>query len=341
MSMHSAGGGQDDWQIYRPDHRERTAWKPLKLPPWRPRRAEQALAEEMDAQREPVSVVTRERGSTYRSNEEICRMVNAALYLRRPLLVTGEPGTGKSTLIDSVACDLGLGEPLRWAVNSRSTLRDALYTYDAIGRAQRQTQAGSPEQHLEVGDFIELGPIGTAMLPALRPRALLIDEIDKADMDLPNDLLNILEEAYFHIPELSRLPVDDMWVRTYGGQQQVKIVRGKVESFEFPFVVMTSNDERDFPPPFLRRCLRFKMPDPCKEDGRLEKIVSVHLGDEMMEKGKWLIDAFVARASDGETRATDQLLNAIQMVLGPGSMEEKDSTELVNHLMAGLGRKRE
>jgi MoxR-like ATPase len=328
----------NDWLIYRGDNTQRD-WKPPQPPRWRPRRADEALAKEADGVREALSEATMAKGVAYQSNPEIRRMVNAALYLRRPLLITGGPGTGKSSLIDSVAYELKLGEPLRWPVTSRSTLRDALYSYDAIGRAQARSADGASDKDLDVGDFVELGPLGTAMLPALRPRALLIDEIDKADIDLPNDLLNVIEEGRYHIPELSRLTKAEMWVRGFGGKQRVKITAGLVESHEFPFVVMTSNGERDFPAPFLRRCLQMRMPDPCDDAARLKAIVTAHLGPEKMNDATKLIESFVTRAKAGEVLATDQLLNAIQLVMGAYAMADDDRAKMLESLTAGLGRK--
>ncbi|RQP22281.1 MoxR family ATPase [Albitalea terrae] len=309
-------------------------------PPWRPRRADPELAKLGDKIRSPLSASAIAKGTTYQSNPEIRRMVNAALYLRRPLLITGGPGTGKSSLIDSVAYELQLGEPLRWPVTSRSTLRDALYSYDAIGRAQAKRDDKDSEKDLDVGDFIELGPLGTAMLPAIRPRALLIDEIDKADIDLPNDLLNVIEEGRYHIPELSRIKNKSaMNVRGFGGNQEVEITGGQVDSHEFPFVVMTSNGERDFPAPFLRRCLQMKMPDPCDDPIRLKAIVTAHLGSQKMKDATKLIDSFVARAQKGEKLSADQLLNAIQLVMGAHVLSPEDKTKMLESLTLGLGRK--
>ena len=330
------------WEIYRGDNKPRdtSGWKMPEPPSWRPRRASRQAAIEGDGVREQLAAATVRKGETYQSNDEIRRMVNAALHLRRPLLITGGPGTGKSSLIDSVAYELHLGEPLRWPVTSRSTLREALYTYDAIGRAQSSTgQVGSSGSTLDVGDFIELGPLGTAMLPATRPRALLIDEIDKADIDLPNDLLNVIEEGRYHIPELSRLGKKDMSVRAFGGAGRVSIHAGQVESHEFPFVVMTSNGERDFPAPFLRRCLQMRMPDPCDDKERLKSIVKAHLGEDKMMEADSLIQSFVNRVQAREMLATDQLLNAIQLVMGAYAMGEEDRKKMLETLTAGLGRK--
>ncbi len=135
---------------------------------------------------------TPERARTYRATHDEVELVNAALYLRRPLLVTGKPGTGKSTLAYSIAYELRLGPVLRWPITSRSVLQDGLYQYDAIGRLQeaslRRTTATGDEPFTapDIGRYIRLGPLGTALLPQRRPRALLIDELDKSDIDLPN-----------------------------------------------------------------------------------------------------------------------------------------------------------
>lgn len=131
--------------------------------------------------------------------EELLDAVNAALHLRRPLLLTGAPGSGKSTLVSLIASELALGDPLNWYITSRSTLADGLFHYDALGRLHAtQTQS----KVLQVEDYVTLGPLGTALASRDKPRAVLIDEIDKSDFDLPSDLLNVLEEGEFDIPPL-------------------------------------------------------------------------------------------------------------------------------------------
>lgn len=139
---------------------------------------------------------------------EALELINAALYLRRPLLVTGEPGSGKSTLAHSVAYELGLGRVLQWPIVSRTELKDGLYTYDAIGRLQdaQLAERGTGRGSDDIGRYIRLGPLGTALLPAERPRVLLIDELDKSDIDLPNDLLNVVEEGSSPFPNWSGWP---------------------------------------------------------------------------------------------------------------------------------------
>ncbi|MFF7490240.1 AAA family ATPase [Streptomyces luteogriseus] len=244
--------------------------------------------------------------SSYQPLGEDSELINAALYLRRPLLVTGAPGTGKSTIPHSVAHELRLGQVLTWPVVSRSTLREGLYSYDAIGRLQ-EAQLGQSTD--DIGRYIRLGPLGTALLPWSRPRVLLIDEIDKSDIDLPNDLLNVLEEGQFTIPELERA-ADRSPVATVFTQdgQRVEVTEGRVRCRSFPFVVLTSNGERDFPPPLLRRCLHLLLPQPDHE--RLAAVVRAHLGEDAAAGGEELIAQFLARSHRGPL-AVDQLLNAL------------------------------
>jgi MoxR-like ATPase len=174
----------------------------------------------------------------------------------------------------------------------------------------------------EIGDYLTLGPLGTALLPSDKPRVLLIDEIDKSDIDLPNDLLNIFEEGEFEIPELARIPTaqQPVSVREYQSDNRVRIDKGKVRCTTFPLVVMTSNGERDFPAPFLRRCLRLYIKPP--DDQELARIVNAHLEEALKgqdaaarERVNDLIAEFVKRRDDrNESLANDQLLNAIFMV---------------------------
>jgi MoxR-like ATPase len=190
-----------------------------------------------------------------------------------------------------------------------------LYRYDAIGRLQ---EASLHNTEPDIGKYIRLGPLGTALLPAPHPRVLLIDEIDKSDIDLPNDLLNIFEEGEFEIPELARLSDQQQQVQVYphDGDDRVQIERGRVLCHEFPIVVMTSNGERDFPPAFLRRCLRHTIRQPDAE--KLARIVEARLDLEEGERAQMqeLIQRFLARRDKGDQHelATDQLLNAVHML---------------------------
>lgn len=327
---------QPSWRLFHGDRKPHPLRSMPEAPPWRKPAADPDIAQQYDSKRPPLAAATRQRGITYQASEEVVQMVNAALHLRRPLLVTGAPGTGKSSLIDAVALELDLGEPLRWPVNSRSTLREALYNYDAIGRAQHRANRAEDSDALKDEDFLELGPLGTALVPAVRPRPLLIDEMDKADVDLANDLLNVLEEGQFHIRELSRLPKPSYNVRMFGSQDTVEIVKGRVERFEFPLLIITSNGERGFPPAFLRRCLQVKMPDPGSDAARLTEIVRAHLGDDAVLQADSIIRRFVDKTMSGETVATDQLLNAVQLVFGGYSLTEADRRVMEERLLTSL-----
>jgi MoxR-like ATPase len=275
--------------------------------------------------------------------------VNAALVLRRPLLLTGRPGSGKSSLIESVARELRLGRVLRWHITSSSTLTDALYRYDAIGRLHMHGLRSAPVRAAAAGaaadvsppaaappieDYLRLGPLGTALLPGPRPRALLIDEIDKSDIDLPNDLLNAFERGEFTIPELARLNEDTVRIRVDGDDRVYPITRGRVQCTEFPFVVVTSNGERDFSAAFLRRCIRLRMPDPTVE--LLTEIVKAHLGPEAAEASSQLITTFASRSEASRAYATDQLMNAIFLVTSAVPPEGESRDRVVDLLLKQL-----
>ncbi|MFF1903576.1 AAA family ATPase [Kitasatospora sp. NPDC058218] len=247
--------------------------------------------------------------------EGLTDAVNAALYLHRPLLITGNTGTGKSTVIEQVAAELKLGPALRWHITSRSTLPEALCRYDALGHIHAlRLQQGRSEEPADIAPFLQLGPLGTALLPGHRPRALLIDEIDKSDIDLPADLLDVLESGRFEIHELARHSTREVAVRKWDAKATHIVVDGLVQCTTFPFIVMTSNGERDFPAPFLRRCIRFDMPTPTEET--LCRAVESHLGlrrDELGEAAT-LVSAFAERVARGDSLAVDQLLNAVRLV---------------------------
>lgn len=259
----------------------------------------------------PEEEVTGDEGERVRAlpfitSEAMKVAVNAALYLRRPLLLTGKPGTGKSSLVAKVAHELRLGTVLRWPINSRSTVRGGIYEYDAVGRLQ----AGREEPPVE--SYLKLGPLGTALLATQWPRALLIDEIDKSDLDFANDLLNVIEEAEVEIPELRRLNKEEVFVKDFEGCS-VPVYDGRLKSRQFPFVVMTSNGEREFPAPFLRRCIRLKIDPPTPAE--LEAIVRSHLRAHTdvlnFEEIQTLVAAFGTGQRENLEIATDQLLNAV------------------------------
>lgn len=294
------------WGVYRgtgealDTHERDRRWPPP--PPWRDfrNRSEAADLSRRLGHVEPA----------YRPDPREVAMVNAAITLRRPLLVTGRPGSGKSSLAYRITRELRLGPVLRWPVTSRTTLRAGLYEYDAIGRARA---AGGDPATAGIGDFVHLGPLGTAFLPAELPRVLLVDEMDKGDFDLPNDLLNLFEDGEFTIPELVRLRAGEPRVTVHtadpGGTATVH--GGVVGCHAFPIVVITSNGERDFPAAFLRRCLHLEMPEPTAE--QLAAIVAAHFPGHGRDDSRELITAFLDRSRRLGGLAADQLLNAVQL----------------------------
>jgi|SRR5215467_1690268 len=278
-------------------------------------------------------------------DDEQVQMVNAALFLRRPLLVTGRPGTGKSTLAYSIAKELKLGPVLRWPITSRSTLLEGLYRYDAIGRLReenlRQLRArglGGAEPIGEdsksalagdIGKHLRLGPLGTALLPYEKPRVLLIDEIDKSDIDLPSDLLNVFEEGEFELDELARLPEEagPVKVMTADPGGNAEIHRGHVRCLAFPFVLLTSNGEREFPPAFLRRCLRLDLKPP--DSAQIAAIVTAHLGPQATALAEGQVREFLERRARSEV-TTDQLLNAIYLVTSGSRYQEHSADDVAS-----------
>lgn len=278
----------------------------------------------------------------YLPDEGLVDAVNVALLLRQPLLLTGEPGTGKSQLAASVAYQLGLEAPFEFETKSTSVSRDLFYYYDYLSRFR---MANGSEADKPAVEFITYHALGAAIihgntldsvqsvLPrkfdfgAQRRSVVLIDEIDKAPRDFPNDILNEIERMFFRITELEGATV------------------GVPDEFR-PVVIMTSNSEKSLPDAFLRRCIFYNIPFPNAK--RLEQIVVSRLGDLISSDSLLLSEAmafFLAlREADTGLRrppGTAELLNWLSALLEFGCRTNealKSQAELVSKALSTLSK---
>ena len=241
--------------------------------------------------------------------------VNAAIRLERPLLVKGEPGTGKTVLAEEVA--RSLGAPLiTWHVKSTTKAQQGLYEYDAVSRL-RDSQLGDPRVS-EIANYIKRGKLWEAFASAVRP-VLLIDEIDKADIEFPNDLLLELDRMEFHVYETGET----------------------VRAARRPVIIITSNNEKELPDAFLRRCFFHYIRFPDAET--MQKIVEVHfpgIKARMMEEALRLF--FEVREVPGIKKkpSTSELLDWLKLLLaeeiGPEALRERDPRKLIPPLHGAL-----
>ena len=239
----------------------------------------------------------------YIANEELRASVDVAVALEKPLLVRGEPGTGKTLLAEAVAEALGL-ELLVWGVKSTTRAQDGLYVYDTVQRLyDSQFGEGDPS---DIARYIRLGRLGESFDAPTRV-VLLIDEIDKADLEFPNDLLWELDRMSFHIPETGRL----------------------VSARQRPVVIVTSNAEKELPDAFLRRCVFHYIAFPTREE--MEAIVRVHHPDLDEVLLATALEAFyVLRSFDGLQKrpSTSELIDWVQALVIGGVPAERVRAEL-------------
>jgi MoxR-like ATPase len=220
----------------------------------------------------------------YLAPKPVAEVVNLAIRLGRPLLVEGEPGCGKTTLASSIAAELDLGEVVLISVKSTSRAQDLLYRLNALRRLQ---DAQDPHNQTArfVYPYITMEPLGDAIRSGKR-RVVLIDEVDKADIDFPNDLLDVLDRFRFEIDDLplkeSELCQNE---RGFG-----RVVQGSPG--EQPIVVITSNREKRLPEPFLRRCLYVRLLFPTDVETLREIVLrnTRKTGDQI---GQELLDAAI------------------------------------------------
>ncbi|GLS17279.1 ATPase AAA [Labrys miyagiensis] len=223
----------------------------------------------------PLSTSAFQRPDKYLADPGLVDAVNVALLLRQPLVVTGEPGTGKTVLAWSVAWELGLEPPLVFETKSTSQAKDLFYYYDTLGRftaKELRTDAGTPNEYItysalgaaivltnSLDTVVDIVPSGFCH-PGKRRSVVLIDEVEKAPREFANDILNELERMYFRIPEL--------------GNRRVE-----ADENYSPIVLMTNNSEKSLPDAFLRRCIYYDIPFPV--GSRLEEIVASRLPELM------------------------------------------------------------
>jgi MoxR-like ATPase len=239
----------------------------------------------------------------YIVSQDLRDVVNVSIALGRPLLVKGEPGTGKTLLAHSIA--EGLGKKLLiWNVKSTTKAKDGLYIYDTVKRLNDSRFGGGDVSNIK--NYIELGVLGKSFTTPERC-VLLIDEVDKADIEFPNDLLNELDEMSFYIPETEEL----------------------VKAQDRPIVIITSNAEKELPDAFLRRCVFHYIQFP--DEQLMSQIVMVHyphikekLLKEVLKKFYWLrqFDEFRKKPS------TSELLDWVQALMAGGISHDEVAKEI-------------
>jgi len=251
----------------------------------------------------------------YVATDDLKIAVNAAIYLQRPLLVKGEPGTGKTVLAEEIA--QGLEAPLlTWHVKSTTKAQQGLYEYDAVSRL-RDSQLGDPRVS-DIANYLKRGKLWEAFTQATRP-VLLIDEIDKADIEFPNDLLLELDRMEFHVYETGE---------TVKAQQR-------------PIIVITSNNEKELPDAFLRRCFFHYIKFPDVET--MKAIVEVHfpgIKQRLVDEALRLF--FDLRDMPGLKKkpSTSELLDWLKLLLNedvtPDVLRESDPRKMIPPLHGAL-----
>ncbi len=252
---------------------------------------------------------------SYVATDDLAVAVNAAIALERPLLVKGEPGTGKTELAREIAATLDTAL-IEWHIKSTTKAAQGLYEYDAVSRL-RDSQLGDPRVS-DIANYIRRGKLWDAFTAKTRP-VLLIDEIDKADIEFPNDLLLELDRMEFHVYETGET----------------------VRAQDRPVVVITSNNEKDLPDAFLRRCFFHYIAFPDAKT--MEAIVAVHFPDLKPRLLREALAAFYEiRDVTGMKKkpSTSELLDWIKLLVNddidPATIREKNAARAIPPLYGAL-----
>ena len=253
--------------------------------------------------------------TSYVATDDLKLAVNAAITLQRPLLIKGEPGTGKTMLAEEVAAGIGL-PLLQWHIKSTTKAQQGLYEYDAVSRL-RDSQLGD-ERVRSIENYIVKGVLWQAF-ESDHPMVLLIDEIDKADIEFPNDLLRELDRMEFHVYETRRM----------------------VKARHRPIVMITSNNEKELPDAFLRRCFFHYIKFPDRET--MQAIVDVHFPRLKKQLLKEALDSFYQiRELPGLKKkpSTSELLDWLKLLVAedipPEALRSKDDKTIIPPLHGAL-----
>ena len=251
----------------------------------------------------------------YVATDDLRMAVNAAITLERPLLVKGEPGTGKTMLAEEIADALGK-RILRWHIKSTTKAQQGLYEYDAVSRL-RDSQLGDERVH-DINNYIKKGLLWQAF-EADEPVVLLIDEIDKADIEFPNDLLVELDKMEFFVYETGE----------------------RIQASHRPIIIITSNNEKELPDAFLRRCFFHYIQFPDKET--MEDIINVHFPDIQKKLVQEAMEIFFqVRSVNGLKKkpSTSELIDWLKLLLADNIstevLQNKDNSNAIPPLYGAL-----
>jgi MoxR-like ATPase len=252
---------------------------------------------------------------SYVATEDLMMAVNAAITLERPLLIKGEPGSGKTMLAMEVA--RALERPLiQWHIKSTSKAQQGLYEYDAVSRL-RDSQLGDGRVH-DIANYIKRGPLWAAFESTV-PSVVLIDEVDKADIEFPNDLLRELDRMEFYVYETQQL----------------------VRAQNRPTIIITSNNEKELPDAFLRRCFFHYIKFPDRET--MERIVAVHYPNIKKQLLREALEAFFeVRDVPGLKKkpSTSELLDWLKLLMAedisPEVLRSQDQHKIIPPLHGAL-----